>query len=69
MILFFVLCYREIELAEGGLVMGEALKWYDEKADNPPWIDALAELRRQVTREGPLRPTRSGHHDRDQSVR
>lgn len=28
------------------------LQWYDKKADNPPWIDALAELRRQATREG-----------------
>jgi hypothetical protein len=26
--------------------MGEPLKWYDEKEDNPPWIDALAEVRR-----------------------
>ena len=32
--------------------MSEPLKWYDEKADNPPWINALAELRRQATREG-----------------
>ena len=27
-----------------------ALQWYDEKADNPPWIDALAELRQRATR-------------------
>lgn len=32
--------------------MGEPLNWYDDNADNPPWIDALAELRRQATREG-----------------
>lgn len=32
--------------------MGEPLQWYDEEADNPPWIDALAELRREATREG-----------------
>ena len=32
--------------------MGEQLKWYDEKADNPPWLHALAELRWQATREG-----------------
>jgi hypothetical protein len=32
--------------------MGEPLRWYDEKADNSPWINALAELRRQSTREG-----------------
>jgi hypothetical protein len=34
------------------LVMGEPLKWYNEKADNPSWIDALAELRRPATCEG-----------------
>jgi hypothetical protein len=28
------------------------LQWYDEKADNAPWIDALAELRQRATREG-----------------
>jgi hypothetical protein len=27
-------------------------KWYDEKADNPPWIKALAEVRRGATLEG-----------------
>jgi hypothetical protein len=32
--------------------MGEPLKWYDDKADNPPWINALAEVRRRATREG-----------------
>ncbi len=32
--------------------MGEHLKWYDEKADNSPWIHALAELRQGATREG-----------------
>lgn len=26
--------------------------WYDEKADNPPWIRALAEVRRRATLEG-----------------
>jgi hypothetical protein len=28
------------------------LKWYDDKADNPPWIKALTELRQRATREG-----------------
>jgi hypothetical protein len=28
------------------------LVWYDEKADNPPWIKALAEVRHRGTREG-----------------
>ncbi|WP_246756330.1 hypothetical protein [Bradyrhizobium neotropicale] len=27
-------------------------KWSDEKADNPPWIKALADVRRQATLEG-----------------
>jgi hypothetical protein len=31
--------------------MREQLKWYDDKADNSDWIDALAELR-QRAREG-----------------
>ena len=28
------------------------LNWFDEKADNPPWIKALAEVRLMATREG-----------------
>ena len=28
------------------------MNWYDEKADNPPWIKALAEVRHGATREG-----------------
>ena len=32
--------------------MREHLKWYDDKADCSPWIDALAELRQRATREG-----------------
>ncbi len=28
------------------------MNWYDEKADNPPWIKALAEVRHRATREG-----------------
>jgi len=31
--------------------MGDRLQWYDEKANNLPWIDALAELRQRATRE------------------
>ena len=31
--------------------MGEPLKWYDEKADDSPWIKALAEVRHRATRE------------------
>jgi hypothetical protein len=30
----------------------DPLKWYDEKADNPPWIRALAEVRHRATKEG-----------------
>jgi len=33
-------------------VMTETLRWYDEKADNTAWINALAELRQRATREG-----------------
>ena len=32
--------------------MGERLQWYEEKADNSPRLNALAQLRRQATREG-----------------
>ena len=28
------------------------MKWYDDNAQNPPWIKALAEVRRLATREG-----------------
>lgn len=28
------------------------MNWYDEQADNPPWIKALAEVRHRATREG-----------------
>jgi hypothetical protein len=30
----------------------EPLQWYDDKADNPPWIRALAEVRQRAPREG-----------------
>ena len=30
----------------------EPLQWYDDKADNPPWIKALAEVRTRASREG-----------------
>jgi hypothetical protein len=29
----------------------EPLKWYDENADNPPWVKALAEVRHRATRD------------------
>lgn len=32
--------------------MRKQLKWHDEKADNSPWLDALAELRQRATWEG-----------------
>ena len=32
--------------------MPEPLKWYDDNADNPAWIIALAEVRRLAPREG-----------------
>jgi hypothetical protein len=33
-------------------MLTESLKWYDENADNPPWLKALAEVRHRATREG-----------------
>ena len=30
----------------------EPLKWYDDKAEHPQWIKALADVRRQATLEG-----------------
>jgi hypothetical protein len=30
----------------------EPLKWYDDNADHPQWIKALAKVRRQATLEG-----------------
>jgi hypothetical protein len=32
--------------------MREPLQWYDDNADNPPWIKALAEVRQLAPREG-----------------
>jgi hypothetical protein len=32
--------------------MAEPLQWYDEKADNSPWVNALADVRQRATREG-----------------
>ena len=28
------------------------MQWYDDNADNPPWLKGLAEVRRRATREG-----------------
>ena len=33
-------------------VSRERAKWYDQNADNPPWIKALAEVRQLAPREG-----------------
>jgi hypothetical protein len=30
----------------------DPLSWYDHKADNPPWIKALADVRHLAAREG-----------------
>jgi hypothetical protein len=36
--------------------MSKPLQWYDHKADNPPWIKALAEVRQLAPRaSGPTR--------------
>ena len=34
------------------MASNEPLKWYDAKADNPPWIKALADVRHMACREG-----------------
>lgn len=28
------------------------MNWYDDKADNPPWVKVLAEVRRLAVKEG-----------------
>jgi hypothetical protein len=28
------------------------MQWYDDRADHPPWITALAEVRLRASREG-----------------
>jgi hypothetical protein len=30
----------------------QPLQWFDDKADNTPWLKALEEVRRRATREG-----------------
>jgi hypothetical protein len=32
--------------------MANAIKWYDQNAENPPWIKALADVRRMGMFEG-----------------
>jgi len=32
--------------------MREPVRWYDDSTEHPPWIRALAEVRRLATREG-----------------
>ena len=33
-------------------MVSDSLKWFDHNADNPPWLKALAEVRRLAPREG-----------------
>jgi hypothetical protein len=33
-------------------MVSDPLKWYDDNANNPAWIKALAEVRRLAPREG-----------------
>ncbi|MEH2557590.1 hypothetical protein V1286_005119 [Bradyrhizobium algeriense] len=47
--------------------MTEPLKWYDEKADNSPWITALAEVRQRATRESYC--YQPSDHSGDRSIR
>jgi hypothetical protein len=37
---------------EAAAMSHEPLQWYDDKADNTPWIKALAEVRTRASREG-----------------
>jgi hypothetical protein len=39
-------------VGRASVVMREPVQWYGDKADNPPWIKALAEVRRLAPREG-----------------
>jgi hypothetical protein len=32
--------------------MRKPIAWYDDNANNPPWINALAEVRRLTPRDG-----------------
>jgi hypothetical protein len=32
--------------------MSKLLEWYDHRADNPPWVAALADVRHMAMREG-----------------
>jgi hypothetical protein len=48
-------------VGRASVVMRDPLVWYDDNADNPPWIKALAEVRRLAPREVAL-PTCPGHH-------
>ena len=48
--------------------MSEPLKWYDHNADNPPWVKALAEVRRRATREGWCYQHVQGDHRLDRPV-
>jgi hypothetical protein len=32
--------------------MAEPLRWFNDSAEHPPWIKALAEVRHKATREG-----------------
>jgi hypothetical protein len=34
------------------MVSRDPPRWYDDTADNPPWIKALADVRHRATREG-----------------
>ena len=44
--------YAGRPIEEGGTMLREPSSWYDETADNSPWIRALAEVRHRAAREG-----------------
>jgi hypothetical protein len=51
-------CRRRRRENLGRTTVVSELKWYDDKADNPPWIEALAEVRHRACEGWCSRPSR-----------
>jgi len=43
---------QRADVVKEEMVSREPHRWYDDTADNPPWIKALADVRHRATREG-----------------
>jgi hypothetical protein len=52
---------QEEGVRRASVVMRGPLEWYDDKTENPPWIKALAEVRRLAPRRLALSPRSSNH--------